>query len=176
MCFVCGWFPGFFARAISPWLSPRSCIGFLIGKASDWEEWSSKLWDIQSIRNDGSNGTLGSIHEIVQWPLPSGLDGWCIPEMDLDWLLEDGKYFIQEVFMMWTEVVGTARINEGIMLGFMMCLDSWERSATTLVATKMWTLSSSLEVHEVLKMEASEALSVVTLSSVALATVRDYQG
>ena len=39
--------------------------------------------------------------------------------MNLNWLLEGGKGFIQEVFAMWTEVAGTARVNEGIMAGFM---------------------------------------------------------
>ena len=38
--------------------------------------------------------------------------------MNLDRFLEGGKGFIQEVFAMWTEVVGTARVNEGIVAGF----------------------------------------------------------
>ena len=38
--------------------------------------------------------------------------------MNLDRFLEGGKGVVQEVFMMWTEVVGTARVNKGIMAGF----------------------------------------------------------
>ena len=96
----------------------NNAVFILISKASDWEEWSSELWNIQSISDDGRDNALWSVHEIVQWALSGGLDGWCIPKMNLNWLLEGGKGFIQEVFAMWTEVAGTARVNEGIMAGF----------------------------------------------------------
>ena len=38
--------------------------------------------------------------------------------MNLDGFLEGGKGFIQEIFTTWTEVAGTARVDEGIMAGF----------------------------------------------------------
>ena len=48
------------------------------------------------------------------------MPGWLTHplEMNLDGFLEGGNGFIQEVFMTWTEVMGTARVNE-VVAGFM---------------------------------------------------------